>query len=325
MGIGEKSVPNLLTLKKLTGIHFVDKGAAISPHVLVVKRASKETQMSFEEILAAAIAKNLAAAFVAKEGEGNPQQLLEVALQDLPEDKRAAIMAAVAAMYQAMPPPAAAAAPAVPKADEPKPDDEPKPAAPAPEKMEPKPEDAMAKAIAAVPEEHRAVLEKALKGTDKLEAEIAKRKALEDEVQSLSETVAKSTADTELAEQLEIAKTFKHVKGDFKKRAAMLLALKKSNKEAYEEMLEHFKSSDALIKKALNKTEGTSRFDGDDGGGDDVSAKDQLEKLADDLVQKSIIDGKEVDFETAFNRVVKANKGLYVQMVKDRRSHPSVH
>ena len=95
-----------------------------------------------------------------------------------------------------------------------------------------------------------------------------------------------------------------------------MLILKKANPEAYKNFVEDMKSNHALIAKSLGKSEGTSRFDGDDGSEDNdgESANDALERMTDELLAKNVEKGEdEITRAQAYTRIAKANPKLRVR------------
>jgi hypothetical protein len=288
-------MPNLLTLKKLTGIHFVDKGAAIKPSVLVIKRIKERATMSLKEKIAKAF--NTALENVIKEdpniNKEDPKALLEAALADLPEDKRAAIMAAVGALHQATPP---APTPIEPKQDEP-----PKPTEP--EKQDGDKEDEeMEKLLKNLKPELRALVEPIMKANESLQ------KRLDETEGKLAEQVAKAEVKAELEA---IEKNTAMVPGDIAKRAALLVSIKKEfGQEAHDEVLRSFTAANELIDKGRFSAPGSAH---PELGPESAIAK--LEAMAKDLIAKS---KDPMDQTTAYAIVAKKNRELYNQAEAER-------
>lgn len=294
----------LLTLKKLREIHLVDKGAAIGARVVFAKRKETEKPMTLKESIMALIAKNLDEVLKAEGLAGtSPEALLETALAKVPEETRAAILAAVAAMYRATPP-KEGPAPEPPKVEEPAKADVPAKEEPPKKEEEPvemkKNLDEVLKGLDA---DSRALLEPVLKAKADAEARLVEVE------KARSEEVAKR----ELAEQVDVAKSFAHVPGDIGERAAALLTVKKQDEKAYASLCQSLKAAEEMISKGkAMEAAGSGRSSE---GGDGEKALEKLERLAKELVEKS---DKKLTREQAFTRVCKANKELYNQMERER-------
>ena len=317
---------NKLKITKLTKIHLVDKGAAINPRVLVIKRdksRTEESSMPQNDKLTAAIAKAVSEAVsgVLKQdsiADQTPQQLIEQALdaEKVSEAGRAAILAALAAMYQSKPP--ATPAPAAPVEPEKAEGDTPPPPNPDDEK---KPED-MAKILKSLTPELREIVEGAIKVRDEA---VAKREDVVKRLESAEEEIAKAAAKADMADMVTVAKGFPFVPGDVKKRAGVLLSLKKSDPKAYDEMVTTLKASNELLKKG-GVSKGTSRVEGDTDleNDDGESATAKLERMATEMLNKAIEKGadkgeRKPTFAKMFARVAKANPKLRAQSRKEIR------
>ena len=273
--------------------------------------------------ITSAITKALDEVFKAESAGGmaekTPQQLLEASLEPIKDDAtKAAILAAVAAMYQAKPP--EAPAPSAPM----KVDPEKKPEGEVPS-LEDDPveqkkrQKAVDDVLKGLKPEERAVVEAALQDKD---AEIAKRQELSDRLATAEEEIAKSTAERELETEIQVSKKFPLVPGDLKKRAGVLLATRKRDPKAYDELVTAFTAANALIAKGKGlDAKGTSRVEGDDGKGNDgESATDQLTRLAKEMYEKAIEKGDtKRTFEQCFSLVTKAHPELLGQSHREIR------
>lgn len=297
----------LLTLKKLREIHLVDKGAAIGARVVFAKRKDTEKPMTLKESIMALIAKNLDEVLKANGMAGqSPEALLETALAKVPEETRAAVLAAVAAMYQATPPKKEEPVKAEPVKAEPV-KEEPKPApAPAelPKKEEPvEMKKSLEEVLKSLDADSRALLEPVLKAKADAEARLVE----------VEKARAGEVAKRELAEQVDVAKGFAHVPGDVNERAAVLLSVKKQDEKSYAALVQSFKAAEELITKGKSmEAVGSGRSTE---GSDGETALAKLERMAKELVEKS---DKKLTREQAFTRVCKANKDLYNQMERER-------
>lgn len=328
---------NLLKLRTIRKISLVDKGAAIGAKVAYLKHL-KESTMNLKDKIAQYVTKAITDALqpitdppetpheqlrialagidvakqaalypkileaVSKQG-GDPQALLEAALADLPDDKRAAIMAAVAALHQAMPPPAEPPKPAVePKADEP----------PIPEEEE---EKLMAKRMEEVVKALSPEMQKAVAPLlAYTKQQDAKLEGLTKRLGSTEDKLAGEVAEKRLSAEVEVAKRFPFVPGDVTERAATLLAIRTgAGEEAYKKMVDSFDAANKLAKSGMSAP-GTARISDE---GDDDSAHAQMCRKARDLVEKS---DKPLTFELAYARVAKQNKELYKKAALEQRA-----
>lgn len=263
---------NLLTLKKLKGVHLVDRGAALGARVLFLKRA-QETAMSLKDTILKKIgeiidqhmttpvddpdakrvdAMKRATELIAKfqKESASPADLqaqLEAAMAGVDEKTKAALMAVFTLAYQAMPPaaapkaaPAAPApapgAPAVPaKADTAAGAAPIPPTAPNPKEI-PMTAKKLEDVLKSLDAESRAALEPVLKAKETAEAKVAEAAAenekLAKRLGEVEGTVAEQIAKSEMAVEVEVAKRFPHVPGDITKRAARLLGIRKTQGDA---------------------------------------------------------------------------------------------
>ncbi len=163
--------------------------------------------------------------------------------------------------------------------------------------------------------------EKALAAEKAKNVEISK--ASDKRIGALEDTVAKGVAESELAEQVEIAKQFPTVTGDINERAGILLSvLKNDGKKAHAALVQSFKSAEEMIKKSRGLNPRGTSMPGEDL--DDDSAEGKLRAMADQMIEKS---DKPMSPEQAFNKVCKLakNKKLRIQMNEEIAAQQTQH
>jgi len=180
----------------------------------------------------------------------------------------------------------------------------------------------MAKILKSLTPELREIVEGAIKVRDEA---VAKREDVVKRLESAEEEIAKAAAKADMADMVTVAKGFPFVPGDVKKRAGVLLSLKKSDPKAYDEMVTTLKASNELLKKG-GVSKGTSRVEGDTDleNDDGESATAKLERMATEMLNKAIEKGfekgeRKPTFAKMFARVAKANPKLRAQSRKEIR------
>lgn len=272
-------MPQLLTLKKLRGIHLVDKGAAVGARVVFLKRDNpQEKIMSLKDTILQEVSKILDAAIAKQEPApaSDPIKLIESALAGIKDEStKNALMAAITALYRANPPKPA----------------EPAPAPALPEKLEEKkPEMETAKrdtgdVLKNLDEKTRAAVEPFIKAKQEADTKIEELKKRLDESDKV---VAEEVSKRELNEQIEIAKKWQLVPGDIPTRAGLLLSVKKNQGEkAYADLVQSFASANELLAKTHK---GTSLGDATHGSVDTDDPEEsyaKVKKMAEEIVEKS--------------------------------------
>ena len=300
-------MPNLLRLLNIRKISFVDAGAAIGAKVAFAKHKDPKMTLTPEQIaeITEKITKILQApeadpktekVEVVKEGMAgmDPGALLEDALSDLPDDKKALIMALVGALHRSAPPEVAAPAPVAVEVEEAKAEDgqeadEGKAGDKPP--IKPEEDEPMSKVLKGLTPEADEYI-KALAAT------VEKQKK---EIAEATEKIAKADVAKALAGQVEIAKSFTKVSGDIDKRASLLLGvLNTQGPEAHAELVRTLKSANEMINLDERGSARAGHVLDADG------AVGEFEKLV-----KARMADKEEKYEIAYATVAKAHPKLY--------------
>jgi len=297
---GEPSVVVDLELDQAELLSVVDKGASgngrVSPKIVLIKRKGIGGAMGFISKWFGKDGKLQKADAMAMK---SPKELLEGAMDGIPEEKANVIMAAIAALVAEqggkVEPPEPEPAPA--EKQDPEPEKEP----------EMKPEE-VAKALQSMTPEGRALIEKIAADN---KAKDAAMSDLQKSVKTLTEKLDGEVSKSLDRESLEKAKKTPHVPGEIEKRAELLReADAKLSPAAAETLAKILGDADAVIAKSkLLGSEGTTGHDGNADADSPVAKAEALAKSRLQEVRKS--GNAKLTYEQVLDQVWEENPDLY--------------
>lgn len=284
--------PKIIRDLKINTIGFVDKGANGASPVLIWKRLDEEAQdMTLDAKILKALEDIHKAVTSKAEGDvtDSPEKLLEQALADLPDNKKKAIMAAIAALYRTEPPKPEPAKP------EQAPESEVVAASEASSEGDKKPEPDVGKVLKGLPAEAKSWI-------SKLDTE---RRALAERVEKAERLVAQHEANARHAEMVELVKSMPFIPGDTEEMVTSLLALKSASQHGFDAMVKKLKSVNEVLKGSKIYTGvGSTRE-----GGDDAASR------VAEMTSKRMAEKNE-PYEVAYTNILKAHPDLYDEIRK---------